>query len=209
MRSFQNLLRVGRGTGPMIERIQSLVRADDLLQQTLARTCEEEERIGRRIESFASFLREWGVSDGVGLGRRRVREWDEEEGDDEIDDDDLFGPNVMWPRIRLSSMSQSVVPRLLERLRRRREFLRTEVRRIVGQIKQVRHGQREEILALSRNSVASMQSFTDRLVPPSQAQITRRFFTMYSRDPTAAAAYVNSLKAVGMSPFPRADADER
>lgn len=206
MRSFQNLLRVGRGTGPMIERIQSLVRADDLLQQTLARTCEEEERIGRRIESFASFLREWGVSDGVGLGRRRVREWDEEEGDDEIDDDDLFGPNVMWPRIRLSSMSQSVVPRLLERLRRRREFLRTEVRRIVGQIKQVRHGQREEILALSRNSVASMQSFTDRLVPPSQAQITRRFFTMYSRDPTAAAAYVNSLKAVGMSAFPR---DER
>ena len=206
MRSFQNLLRVGRGTGPMIERIQSMVKADDLLQQTLARTCEEEERIGRRIESFASFLREWGVSDGVGLGRRRVREWDEEEGDDEIDDDDLFGPNVMWPRIRLSSMSQSVVPRLLERLRRRREFLRTEVRRIVGQIKQVRHGQREEILALSRNSVASMQSFTDRLVPPSQAQITRRFFTMYSRDPTAAAAYVNSLKAVGMSAFPR---DER
>ena len=206
MRTLQNLLRVGRGTGPMIERIQSLVRADDLLQQTLARTCEEEERIGRRIESFASFLREWGVSDGVGLGRRRVREWDEEEGDDEIDDDDLFGPNVMWPRIRLSSMSQSVVPRLLERLRRRREFLRTEVRRIVGQIKQVRHGQREEILALSRNSVASMQSFTDRLVPPSQAQITRRFFTMYSRDPTAAAAYVNSLKAVGMSAFPR---DER
>jgi len=205
MRSFQNLLRVGRGTGPMIERIQSMVKADDLLQQTLARTCEEEERIGRRIESFASFLREWGV----GLGRRRVREWDEEEGDDEIDDDDLFGPNVMWPRIRLSSMSVSVVPRLLERLRRRREFLRTEVRRIVGQIKQVRHGQREEILALSRNSVASMQSFTDRLVPPSQAQITRRFFTMYSRDPTAAAAYVNSLKAVGMSPFPRADADER
>lgn len=183
-----------------------MVKADDLLQQTLARTCEEEERIGRRIESFASFLREWGVSDGVGLGRRRVREWDEEEGDDEIDDDDLFGPNVMWPRIRLSSMSQSVVPRLLERLRRRREFLRTEVRRIVGQIKQVRHGQREEILALSRNSVASMQSFTDRLVPPSQAQITRRFFTMYSRDPTAAAAYVNSLKAVGMSAFPR---DER
>lgn len=206
MRSFQNLLRVGRGTGPILERIQSLVNADDLLQQTLARTCEEEERIGRRIESFASFLREWGVSDGVGLGRRRVREWDEEEGDDEIDDDDLFGPNVMWPRIRLSSMSQSVVPRLLERLRRRREFLRTEVRRIVGQIKQVRHGQREEILALSRNSVASMQSFTDRLVPPSQAQITRRFFTMYSRDPTAAAAYVNSLKAVGMSAFPR---DER
>ena len=206
MRTLQNLLRVGRGTGPMIERIQSMVKADDLLQQTLARTCEEEERIGRRIESFASFLREWGVSDGVGLGRRRVREWDEEEGDDEIDDDDLFGPNVMWPRIRLSSMSQSVVPRLLERLRRRREFLRTEVRRIVGQIKQVRHGQREEILALSRNSVASMQSFTDRLVPPSQAQITRRFFTMYSRDPTAAAAYVNSLKAVGMSAFPR---DER